>query len=61
MAVLKEWPVDVWIVLRNGLPWDYAFSRASAFAEAREQRKAHPMHFWSITPAAGTLSIKVKP
>jgi hypothetical protein len=60
-AVIKEWPVSIWVVLRNGQPFDYAYSRASAFAEAREQRVAHPLQFWSITPAKGTLRIEVKP
>lgn len=56
---LKEWPADIWVILKDGQPWDYAYSRASAFAEAREQRKARPLHFWSVTPAKATISIKV--
>jgi hypothetical protein len=56
---LKEWPVNLWVVLRDGQPWDYAHSRASAFHEAKEQRKARPMHFWSVAPAKGTISIQV--
>ena len=58
-VALKEWQVELWVVLRDGKPWDYAHSRASAFHEAKEQRKAHPAHFWSVVPAKGTLSIKV--
>lgn len=60
MKSLKEWPVELWVVVRDGKPWDYAFSRAAAFAEAREQRKARPLHFWAIVPAKGTLSIQVE-
>lgn len=56
---LKEWTIDLWVVLRDGKPFDYAFSRASAFNEAKEQRKARPLHFWSITAAKGTISIQV--
>lgn len=56
---LKEWQVDLWLVLKDGQPFDYAYSRASAFAEAREQRKTRPLHFWSIAPVKGTLSIRV--
>lgn len=58
-VALKEWPVEIWVVLRDGKPFDYAFSRASAFYEAKEQRKAKPLHFWSVVPAKGTLSIQV--
>lgn len=56
---LKEWQVSLWLVLMDGQPFDYAFSRTSAFHEAKEQRKARPLHFWSVMPAKGTLSIQV--
>lgn len=56
---LKEWPVELWVVLRDGKPFDYAFSRAAAFNDAKRRRKAQPLHFWSVTPANGTVSIKV--
>lgn len=56
---LKEWAVDLWIVLKDGQPFDYAYSRASAYAKARKQRPAHPSHFWSIAPVKGTISIRV--
>lgn len=59
MKAIKKWKVDIWVVLRDGQPWDYAFSRASAFLEAKEQRRARPLHFWSVSPAKGTLSIQV--
>lgn len=60
MSVLKEWTIEqIWVVLRDGKPFDYAFSRASAFLEAKEQRRVRPAHFWSVIPAKATLSIQV--
>ena len=59
MKALKEWPVELWVVLRDGRPFDYAFSRAAAYADARRHRKSEPRHFWSVTPAKGTISIQV--
>lgn len=58
---LKEWRVDIWLVLRNGLPHWYHFSRAAAFQDAKNQRKANPKYFWSVTSATGTLSIRGTP
>mgnify|MGYP001609193144 CR=1 FL=1 len=56
---LKEWQVSLWVVLKDGQIFDYAYSRASAFAEAKQQKKYAPLHFWSVAPAKGTLSIQV--
>lgn len=58
-AILKEWPVSLWVVLRDGLPFDYAFARATAFQIAKRKRGLEPDHFWSVTPTTATLSIKV--
>jgi hypothetical protein len=58
-VMLKEWPVDLWLVLRDGKPFDYAFSRAAAFNSAKRKRGSEPLHFWSVVPAKGTLSIRV--
>ena len=58
-VTLKEWPVDLWVVLRDGRPFDYAFARSTAFLSAKRKRGLEPDHFWSVAPAKGTLSIRV--
>lgn len=56
---IKEWPVSIWVIVRDGKPFDYAFSRAKAFADAKRHRLSEPQHFWAIAPFSATLSIKV--
>jgi len=58
-VVLKEWPVSLWVLLRDGLPFDYSFGRATAFAAAKRRRALEPDHFWSVAPFVGTVSVKV--
>jgi len=57
--VLKKWDVSLWVVLKDGQIFDYAYSRSQAFKDAREQRQARPNNFWTIAPAKGTLTIEV--
>lgn len=54
---LKKWPVEIWVVTKNGKPDDYAFGRASAFRMASRRRKLEPDAFWSVVPAKATLSV----
>lgn len=60
MSVLKEWPISLWVVLRNGLPFDYAFGRSAAFKMRKRCAELETGCFWSVAPYAGTISIKVK-
>lgn len=54
---LKEWPLDIWVVTKNGKPDDYAFSRSDAFKIQNRRRKLDPDAFWSVTPAKGVLCL----
>ena len=58
-VALKEWQVEIWLILRNGKPLDYAFARSTAYRDVKRHQASEPQHFWSVTPAKGTLSIKV--
>ena len=45
MPAIMEWPTSIWVVVRNGKPIDYAFSRALAFKKAAHYRETQPKAF----------------
>ena len=59
MATLMEWPTPIWVVVRNGEPADYAFSRACAFKKAAHYRETQPTKFWSVARGHGAVTLKV--
>jgi hypothetical protein len=57
--ILKEWPTPIWVVVRNGEPIDYAFSRALAFKKAAQYRLSQPAVFWSVARGHGAVALKI--
>lgn len=58
----NPWTLKVWLILLNGVPFDWKHSRSLAFQRAAAYRREHPHSTWAVKLGSGRLLLtEMKP